>query len=168
VSASERVVVAGRSRAVVGTGVKLSMPSNVYGDDKQVVMFATLKGRSGLAKKGIDVHAGTIDCDYRGEIKAIVINNTDEDFEIRPGDRVAQLIFGMALVPDMVACEDVAVASPTQRGADGFGSTGIRALNDEVKVAIEPGGSSAVEAHIVVSEQCDGPDAASASGGEAA
>jgi dUTP pyrophosphatase len=129
-SSTEQVTIPPRQRACVSTGVKLAMPSNVYAGDEQVVMYATLKGRSGLAKKGIDVHTGTIDCDYRGEIKAIVINNTDQFFSIEPGDRVAQLVFGLAIVPDLIPCDDVAESAPTQRGEGGFGSTGVRAAAD--------------------------------------
>lgn len=149
VCASEQTVIAPRSREMVGTGLKLAMPSKVYSEDRQVVMFATLKGRSGLAKRGIDIHTGTIDCDYRGELKVIVINNTDREFEVHAGDRIAQLIFGMALVPDLVSLDDVSAAHPTQRGNGGFGSTGVEALNAAVQVAIEGADAGVIEAHMV-------------------
>jgi dUTP pyrophosphatase len=126
-SSTEQVTIPPRQRACVSTGVKLAMPSNVYAGDEQVVIYATLKGRSGLAKKGIDVHTGTIDCDYRGEIKAIVVNNTDQFFSVEAGDRVAQLVFGLAVVPDLGPCDDGAESAPTQRGEEGFGSTGVHA-----------------------------------------
>jgi len=157
VSASEQITIAPRSRAIVGTGVKLVMPPKVY-EDEQVVMYATLKGRSGLATRGIDVHQGTIDCDYRGEIKAIVINNTDTEFEIHAGDRIAQLIFGMALVPQIIQLHDAEHAAPTQRGERGFGSTGIGVARVAIE-ATDVADVDAVKAEIVVTAAESAADA---------
>ena len=81
--------------------------------------------RSGLAyKKGIDVGAGVIDEDYRGEVGVILFNFGEEDFEVAPGDRIAQLILERIATPDV---EVVADLDATDRGAGGFGSTGVQA-----------------------------------------
>jgi dUTP pyrophosphatase len=155
VCSAEDVSIAPWSRALVNTGTKLVMPNNIDVKDSQVVMFATLKGRSGLAKRGIDVHPGTIDCDYRGLVKAVVINNTEEEFKIKKGDRIAQLIFGMALVPIMVSLNRVEEADETARGEGGFGSTGV----DEESVApVEPEGPVEPVAVNIVQAEEEGGD----------
>jgi dUTP pyrophosphatase len=84
-----------------------------------------VRPRSGLAlKQGISVlnSPGSIDSDYRGEIKVILINNGISDFEIRAGDRIAQLVFAPVAQASFVVSD---VLSDTQRGDGGFGSTGI-------------------------------------------
>ena len=147
------------SRAVVNTGTKLVMPDNIYMNDSQVVMFATLKGRSGLAKRGIDVHTGTIDCDYRGLVKAIVINNTNEEFKIKVGDRIAQLIFGMALVPIMVSLNRIEETDETTRGDGGFGSTGVGVTPVASVAPVEPvQPAQPVAVNIVQAEEGEGED----------
>ena len=79
--------------------------------------------RSGLAwKKFIDVGAGVVDYDYRGNVGVILFNHGEEDFVVRKGDRVAQLILERIVTPDVVECEDL---EDTERGAGGFGSTGV-------------------------------------------
>ena len=79
--------------------------------------------RSGLAwKKSIDTGAGVIDEDYRGIVRVILFNHSDTDFEIKRGDRIAQLILERILTPEVVETEEL---SETVRGAGGFGSTGV-------------------------------------------
>lgn len=79
--------------------------------------------RSGLAwKHCIDVGAGVIDADYRGPVGVILFNHSDVDFEVKVGDRIAQLIIEVIMMPDVVEVEDL---DSTVRGAGGFGSTGI-------------------------------------------
>lgn len=81
--------------------------------------------RSGLAwKKHIDVGAGVVDADYRGNVGVILFNFGDTDFEIAPGDRIAQLILEKICMADI---QDVGSAElpNTTRGAGGFGSTGV-------------------------------------------
>jgi dUTP pyrophosphatase len=83
-----------------------------------------VRPRSGLAARhGVTVlnSPGTIDADYRGEVKAILINLGPEPFEIRRGDRIAQLVIAPVLQAHFVA---TAHLPDTQRGAGGFGSTG--------------------------------------------
>ena len=86
---------------------------------------ASVAPRSGLAyKKGIDVGAGVIDEDYRGEVGVILFNFGEEDFEVAPGDRIAQLILERIATPDVEVVSDL---DATDRGAGGFGSTGVKA-----------------------------------------
>lgn len=66
--------------------------------------------------------AGVIDADYRGSVGVILFNHSDVDFEIKEGDRIAQLIIEKIITPDVVEVEDL---DSTARGAGGFGSTGI-------------------------------------------
>ena len=83
-----------------------------------------VRPRSGLAiKSGITVlnSPGTIDADYRGEVKVILINLSDADFVIKSGDRIAQLVIAKHEQPEVV---EVQVLSETERGAGGFGHTG--------------------------------------------
>ena len=89
--------------------------------------------RSGLAwKKHIDVGAGVVDADYRGNVGVILFNFSDEPFEVAPGDRVAQLILEKI---DMAAVEEVEELPDTARGAGGFGSTGVSA---ETPITLPP------------------------------
>jgi dUTP pyrophosphatase len=103
-------------RVLVSTGLKIEIPE---GYECQV------RPRSGLAAKhGITVlnTPGTIDSDYRGEIKIILINLGEEAFTINNGDRIAQLVFAPVV---QVAMEERAELSETNRGSGGFGSTGL-------------------------------------------
>lgn len=115
VLAAEDVVVPPGGRHAVATGYALAIPP---GFEVQV------RPRSGLAlKHGITVPntPGTIDSDYRGEVKVILINHGTEDFAIQRGDRIAQLV----LAPVVQARWDVVdQLDVTDRGAGGFGSTG--------------------------------------------
>ena len=83
---------------------------------------AVLRPRSGLTKNGIDNGIGTIDFDYRGECMACVINNSDKDFVVHNGDRICQI--AIREVP-AVEFEVVEELNKTERGANGFGSTGV-------------------------------------------
>ena len=79
--------------------------------------------RSGLAwKHSIDVGAGVIDADYRGPVGIILFNYSDEAFEVKPGDRIAQLILEKIVTPEVLLVDDL---DSTVRGAGGFGSTGV-------------------------------------------
>jgi len=101
---------------LVKTGLAIALPE---GTEAQV------RPRSGLAlKHGITVlnSPGTIDADYRGEIGAILINHGDKPFQICPGDRIAQLVIAHVT---RAAFAEVAELSSTERGAGGFGSTGV-------------------------------------------
>lgn len=79
--------------------------------------------RSGLAwKHSIDVGAGVIDADYRGPVGVILFNHSDADFEVKVGDRIAQLIIEQIITPNVIEVDDL---DSTERGAGGFGSTGV-------------------------------------------
>ena len=93
--------------------MKISIPLGMYG---------RIAPRSSLAcKKSVDVGAGVVDNDYRGEVKVLLINNGAEDFKIEKGDRIAQLIFENYSTPKL---EVVSELDETVRGQGGFGSTG--------------------------------------------
>ncbi len=115
VVSAEDVTIAPGARHAVATGLAVAIPA---GYEIQV------RPRSGLAlKHGISVPnaPGTIDSDYRGELKVILINHGDEPFAIARGDRVAQLVLAPVT---RAAWSEVAELDETQRGAGGFGSTG--------------------------------------------
>ena len=106
------------ARELVPTGLAMAIPPGFE---------AQIRPRSGLAlRHGLSlVNApGTIDSDYRGEIKIILINQGDEDFEISRGMRIAQMVIAPVL---QVAIEPVTSLDDTARGAGGFGSTGLAA-----------------------------------------
>ena len=112
---AEDVTLAPGARHPVSTGLSVAIP---HGYEIQV------RPRSGLAfKHGITVPntPGTIDSDYRGELKVILINHGAEDFAIHRGDRVAQLVLAPVV---QAAWDEVEELDATERGAGGFGSTG--------------------------------------------
>jgi dUTP pyrophosphatase len=115
VVSAEDVTLAPGARHAVATGLSMAIPA---GFEIQV------RPRSGLAlKHGITVPntPGTIDSDYRGELKIILINHGAEDFAIARGDRVAQLVLAPVV---QAAWQEVAELDTTSRGTGGFGSTG--------------------------------------------
>ena len=102
-------------RMLIPTGLFMEIPEGYEGQ---------VRPRSGLAiKNGITVlnTPGTIDADYRGEVKIILINLSDTDFTINSGDRIAQIIFAKCEQMEVVNVETL---SETERGAGGFGHTG--------------------------------------------
>jgi dUTP pyrophosphatase len=115
VVASEALTLAPGARAAVATGFAIAIPA---GHEVQV------RPRSGLAlKHGVTClnTPGTIDSDYRGEVKVILANLGKDPFEIARGDRIAQLVPAVVL---RATLEEVATLDDTLRGARGFGSTG--------------------------------------------
>lgn len=84
---------------------------------------AVVRPRSGLSKDGIDIAIGTIDTNYRGEVMACVINNSNEDYVIHKGDRICQLAIREA--PE-ITWDVVEELSETERGSNGFGSSGVK------------------------------------------
>lgn len=73
-------------------------------------------------KHAIDVGAGVIDADYRGPVGVILFNHSDVDFEVKAGDRIAQMILEKIITPEVMEVEDL---DSTLRGEAGFGSTGV-------------------------------------------
>ncbi len=112
---SEPVVLAPMQRALIPTGLYISLPAGYE---------AQVRPRSGLAiKKGITVlnSPGTIDADYRGEICIILINLSQEDFVVNDGERVAQMVIARHEQAEWIEVETL---DETDRGAGGFGHTG--------------------------------------------
>lgn len=110
------VVLKPLERTLVPTGLFIELP---------VGFEAQVRPRSGLvAKKGITVlnSPGTIDADYRGEIKVILVNLSNEPFTIENGERIAQLVIARH---EQVSWEQVSELAESGRGAGGFGSTGV-------------------------------------------
>ena len=139
----------------VKTGVKMAIgtPQSKLRFGDEAVIFGAIRARSGLTSKGIDVFHGTIDADYRGEILVLARNTTNADFQIEAGDRIAQMVFSVALIPDLVEYEDIAKFN-TERGAGGFGSTGVgasasvaaaAAASTTAEVAVEAAGEPDTE-----------------------
>jgi dUTP pyrophosphatase len=107
-------------RALIPTGLYLELPTGFE---------AQVRPRSGLAiKKGITVlnTPGTVDADYRGEVGVILINLSQEDFEVNDGDRIAQMVVAKHEKVEWKAVETVGMLSDTERGSGGFHSTGNR------------------------------------------
>lgn len=114
--ASENRIIPGRQQGMVDTGVVFQLPNDCYG---------RIAPRSGLAIRGIDVLGGVCDCDFSSSYKVILINHTDEPFNITIGDRIAQVIFERIYTPEfeIVKYEEL---EKTERGTNGFGSTGMK------------------------------------------
>lgn len=109
----ENIVIESLERKMVSTGLVIEIPEGYYG---------RIAPRSGLAAKfGIDTLVGVIDSGYRGEIKVILYNTGKDSFEIKIGDRIAQIIIEKHYNFDF---EEVSDLSETSRGQGGFGSTG--------------------------------------------
>ncbi len=112
---AEPLVLKPLQRALVPTGLYMALPAGYE---------AQVRPRSGLAAKhGITVlnTPGTIDADYRGEVKVIMVNLSDTPFEIVPGERIAQMVIARH---EKVEWEEVNELDATSRGVGGFGSTG--------------------------------------------
>lgn len=112
----EDMIIRSGERALVPTGLFIELPAGYE---------AQIRPRSGLAiKNGISLvnSPGTIDSDYRGEIRIIMINHGAEDFVIRRGDRIAQMVIAPVLRGNFIPAENL---GETERGTGGFGSTGV-------------------------------------------
>ncbi|MCB0219015.1 MAG: dUTP diphosphatase [Chrysiogenetes bacterium] len=111
------LALAPHTRVMVPTGLAIEVPPGYE---------AQVRPRSGLAAKhgiGVPNSPGTIDSDYRGEVKVILINMGSEDYEIHHGDRIAQMVIAPVV---QGAFKEVENLSDTERGEGGFGSTGVR------------------------------------------
>lgn len=114
---TEAITLKSLERTLVPTGLSIELPQGYE---------AQIRPRSGLAiKKGLSLvnTPGTIDSDYRGEIGIILINLSTETQVIEPGERVAQMVIARY---EQANLEEVEVLSDTERGAGGFGSTGVK------------------------------------------
>jgi dUTP pyrophosphatase len=110
------VVIGAGDKGIVKTDLQIQLPEGCYG---------RVAPRSGLAAKHhIDVGAGVIDEDYRGNVGVVLFNHGKEPFKVQRGDRIAQLICEKILYPEL---EEVSEAlDTTERGTAGFGSTGCK------------------------------------------
>lgn len=112
---AEPITLASLERQLVPTGLFIELPQGYE---------AQVRPRSGLAiKKGLGLvnSPGTIDSDYRGEIKIILVNLSNQPQTVEPGERIAQMVIAKY---EQIQWSEVAVLSETERGAGGFGSTG--------------------------------------------
>jgi dUTP pyrophosphatase len=104
-------------RAIIPTGLYFEIPDNLE---------IQVRSRSGLAvRNGITILTGTVDADYRGEVRVILINLGEEDFIINHGDRIAQAIVAPVISKKLIDLTEIEnVEENTNRGTNGFGSTG--------------------------------------------
>ena len=115
-TSTEECTILPNRRVVVSTGISVKVPEGTYG---------RIAPRSGLAvKHGIHVGAGVIDSDYTGELKVVLFNHNNKKYNIKPGFRIAQLILEQCVTPEVVEVDDL---DTTDRGSNGFGSTGVSA-----------------------------------------
>jgi dUTP pyrophosphatase len=98
---------------LIDTGISIRVPEGTYG---------RIAPRSSVSKKGILINAGVIDRDYRGPVKVMVHNLSNNHYVINKNDRIAQLILEKIKTPPVELVEEL---DDTERGAGGFGSTGI-------------------------------------------
>ncbi len=111
------IVLKPMERALIPTGLFMELPEGFE---------AQVRPRSGLAvKKGVTVlnSPGTIDADYRGEIKVILVNLSKESFQVQSGDRIAQMVIARH---ERISLEESVSLNETTRGAGGFGHTGVQ------------------------------------------
>ena len=116
----EYTVLGNCGQTMIKTGIIIEIPKGYY---------ARIASRSGLSNKGLEVGAGVVDSDYRGEIKVILRNFGKNSIEILHGHRIAQLIIEKIITPNPV---EVYNLSETSRGSNGFGSTGV-----DVSIGVE-------------------------------
>jgi dUTP pyrophosphatase len=110
---TESVFIPPRGNAHISTGIKVEIPSGFFG---------MVKSRSGLSfKYGLEVGAGVIDSDYRGEVKVNLHNLSYTGYTVQPGDRIAQMIIMPYADLSPLCVEEL---DTTERGSNGFGSTG--------------------------------------------
>lgn len=98
---------------LIDTGISIRVPEGTYG---------RIAPRSSVSKKGILINAGVIDRDYRGPVKVMVHNLSNNDYVINKNDRIAQLILEQIKTPPVELVEEL---DDTERGEGGFGSTGV-------------------------------------------
>ena len=109
----EGCVVKVGERRLVSSGIAMELPEGY---------FASIRGKSGLAyKKGICILGGVVEFGYRGEYGVIILNTSSEDFEVKAGDKIAQVVIAPVATAEV---EEVEELNESVRGESGFGSTG--------------------------------------------
>lgn len=111
---AESLSVDPHTRKLVSTDIVVEIDTGYYG---------RIAPRSGLSCKGIDVAAGVVDSGYRGNLKVLIVNNSDTVFTINVKDRIAQLVIEKIYCGELV--ESMTVLAVSDRGENGFGSTGV-------------------------------------------
>lgn len=112
--AAEYKIINAHGKALIPTDLSFVIPLDHYG---------RIAPRSGMSwKNHTDIGAGVIDPDYRGNVKVVLFNHSDNPLEVKPGDRIAQLILEKVSV---LPLEEITQLESTERGENGFGSTGI-------------------------------------------
>lgn len=109
----DHISIPAHSRCLVNLGFALELPEGYE---------AIIRPRSGLSLQKIDVCIGTVDSNYRGEVKACIVNNSEGSFDVKNGDRICQLAIRKT---EYIVFEQVENLSETNRGSNGFGSSGI-------------------------------------------
>ena len=139
-SIEEKVIPAG-GKELVGTGISMAIPIGNYG---------RVAPRSGLAVKNfIDVGAGVIDADYRGEVKVLLFNFAPTEFKVNVGDRIAQLIIEKYTKTEV---EEVVDLDQTERGEGGFGSTGVKLSDNKENIMDQVKGSKRAPTEDLIKE----------------
>merc|ERR1711915_576298 len=111
---AEDCVIPARGKGLVKTDIQIKVPHGTYG---------RIAPRSGLAwKNHIDIGAGVVDEDYRGNVGVVMFNHGDNEFVVKKGDRIAQLVCERIAYPEL---EELQSLDETERGEGGFGSTGV-------------------------------------------
>jgi len=121
-SSAQKVTVPAQGKALVKTDIALIIPEGCYG---------RIAPRSGLSwKKHIDIGAGVIDRDYRGNVGVVMFNHSTTDLEVEVGDRIAQLVVERIAEPEVVEVDELPESA---RGEGGFGSTGVKRKLEDPK-----------------------------------
>lgn len=111
---AEDCIISARGSKIVSTGIQMQIAPGHFGK---------IEGRSGLGFKHLIMpFGGIIDSDYRGEIKVLLLNHSDTDYQVQKGNGIAQLIIHKYEIPTLFRVDQL---SQTSRGSNGFGSTGI-------------------------------------------
>jgi dUTP pyrophosphatase len=117
---AEKITLMANSKAIISTGISIQLPECPI--PNHIYCFQIIS-RSGLsAKNSIEKGAGLIDADYGGELKIILYNYSNTSYDINIGDRIAQGIITMVAIPEIEEVNNIKI---TERGINGFGSTGL-------------------------------------------
>ena len=117
----EPLTISARGIATIPAGIAVEVSD--YSTDHHMSVEIQIRPRSGLTKNGIVAQLGTVDASYRGEIKVNVYNFNDHDAIIQPFDRIAQMVVCPIYKPEICSVDTL---SETERGANGFGSSGVK------------------------------------------
>jgi len=109
----EDIVLKSKHRAIVGTGISIELPKG---------FVSLIWDKSGIAQKGIKTMGGVIDCGYRGEYKIVLVNLSSDNFVIKKGQKIAQVLIQKVESPKIEVVDEL---SESSRGDGGFGSSGI-------------------------------------------